>query len=64
MATAKEARDWAHSTLRGIGDSLYTSLLGMPIGDYPHSRPPQAELPEEGRAQIRTAYQRFGLIAE
>ena len=40
------------------------SLLGLPIGDYPHSRPPQAVLPEEGRAQIRTAYQRFGLIAE
>ena len=40
------------------------SLLGLPIGDYPHSRPPQAELPDEGRAQIRTAYQRLGLIAE
>jgi 4-hydroxy-tetrahydrodipicolinate synthase len=40
------------------------SLLGLPIGDYPHSRPPQAELPDEGRAQIRTAYQRYGLIAE
>ncbi|MDT5208516.1 MAG: 4-hydroxy-tetrahydrodipicolinate synthase, partial [Mycobacterium sp.] len=38
------------------------SLLGLPVGDYPHSRPPQAELPDEGRAQIRTAYQRFGLI--
>ena len=22
------------------------SLLGLPIGDYPHSRPPQAELPD------------------
>jgi 4-hydroxy-tetrahydrodipicolinate synthase len=40
------------------------SLLGLPIGDYPHSRPPQAEVPDEGRAQIRTAYQRLGLIAE
>ena len=39
------------------------SLLGLPIGDYPHSRPPQAVLPEEGKTQIRTAYQRFGLIA-
>jgi 4-hydroxy-tetrahydrodipicolinate synthase len=38
------------------------SLLGLPVGDYPHSRPPQAELPDEGRAQIRSAYQRFGLI--
>jgi 4-hydroxy-tetrahydrodipicolinate synthase len=40
------------------------ALLGLPIGDNPHSRPPQAELPDEGRAQIRTAYQRLGLIAE
>ena len=40
------------------------SLLGLPIGDYPHSRPPQAVLPEEGRAQIRAAYQRFGLVGE
>jgi 4-hydroxy-tetrahydrodipicolinate synthase len=40
------------------------SLLGLPIGDYPHSRPPQAEVPDEGRAQIHTAYRRLGLIAE
>jgi 4-hydroxy-tetrahydrodipicolinate synthase len=40
------------------------SVLGLPIGDYPHSRPPQAQLPDEGRTQIRMAYQRFGLIAE
>jgi len=38
------------------------SLLGLPVGDYPHSRPPQAELPEAGRAQIEKAYQRLGLI--
>ena len=29
------------------------SVLGLPIGDYPHSRPPQAELPAEGKAQTR-----------
>jgi 4-hydroxy-tetrahydrodipicolinate synthase len=38
------------------------SLLGLPMGDYPHSRPPQAELPEDGRAQIHAAYRRFGLV--
>jgi 4-hydroxy-tetrahydrodipicolinate synthase len=38
------------------------SLLGLPVGDYPHSRPPQAVLPEEGREQIRSAYQKCGLI--
>ncbi len=30
------------------------SVLGLPLGDYPHGRPPQALLPEEGKAQIRT----------
>lgn len=39
------------------------SVLGLPIGSYPHSRPPQAELPDEARAQIRGAYRRLGLIA-
>lgn len=29
MATASEARDWAHSALRGIGDSLYTPFCGI-----------------------------------
>src|ERR1700761_4891136 len=29
MATAKEARDWAHASLRGIGNSLYTPLSGV-----------------------------------
>jgi 4-hydroxy-tetrahydrodipicolinate synthase len=38
------------------------SVLGLPVGDFPHSRPPQARLPDEGRAQIRAAYQRFGLV--
>jgi 4-hydroxy-tetrahydrodipicolinate synthase len=39
------------------------SLLGLPIGAYPHSRPPQAELPAEAKAQIESAYRRLGLIA-
>ena len=29
MANAKEARTWAHSALRGIGDSLYTPFSGV-----------------------------------
>src|SRR5262249_61925103 len=40
------------------------SVLGLPIGDYPHSRPPQAELPEEARARILAGCRRFGLIDE
>jgi 4-hydroxy-tetrahydrodipicolinate synthase len=38
------------------------SVLGLPIGDYPHSRPPQAELPQAAKDQIRSAYTRLGLI--
>ncbi|HEY7054542.1 MAG TPA: dihydrodipicolinate synthase family protein [Mycobacterium sp.] len=40
------------------------SVLGLPIGDYPESRPPQAELPDAARDQIRTAYQRLGLTGQ
>lgn len=29
MATAREAREWAQSSLRGIGDSLYTPFCGV-----------------------------------
>ena len=38
------------------------SVLGLPIGAYPHSRPPQAELPAEAKAQIENAYRRIGLV--
>lgn len=38
------------------------SLLGLPIGSYPHSRPPQAELPPEAKTQIEGAYRRLGLL--
>lgn len=38
------------------------SVLGLPIGSYPHSRPPQAELPDAAKAQIDAAYRRFGLL--
>ncbi|MGH3581808.1 MAG: dihydrodipicolinate synthase family protein [Mycobacterium sp.] len=38
------------------------SLLGLPIGDYPHSRPPQAELPAVAKPQIEAAYRHLGLI--
>ncbi|RAV14620.1 dihydrodipicolinate synthase family protein [Mycolicibacterium sp. GF69] len=39
------------------------SVLGLPIGDYPHSRPPQAHLPVAAKDQIDAAYRRFGLFA-
>jgi 4-hydroxy-tetrahydrodipicolinate synthase len=40
-----------------------SSLTGLPVGDYPHSRPPQAILPAIARSDIRKAYERAGLVA-
>jgi len=40
------------------------SLIGMPVGDYAESRPPQAVLPDAIKAQLRRAYERIGLIGE
>ncbi len=37
-------------------------VLGLPIGDYPDSRPPQAQLPPEAKAQIESAYRKLGLV--
>jgi 4-hydroxy-tetrahydrodipicolinate synthase len=37
------------------------SVLGLPIGDHPDSRPPQAALPEAAKAQITGAYRAVGL---
>jgi 4-hydroxy-tetrahydrodipicolinate synthase len=38
------------------------SVLGLPVGDYPHSRPPQAKLPDEAKAQVSAAYRQLGLV--
>ncbi|MGE4363523.1 hypothetical protein HZU38_16380 [Mycolicibacterium vanbaalenii] len=38
------------------------SVLGLPIGSYPHSRPPQAELPALAQNEIRVAYRNLGLV--
>ena len=37
------------------------AALGLPIGDWPHSRPPQALLPEEAKRQIRETAQQAGI---
>ena len=38
------------------------SLLGMPIGDYPHSRPPQHPVPEAFVQRARDCYVKAGFI--
>jgi 4-hydroxy-tetrahydrodipicolinate synthase len=40
------------------------SVIGMPIGDYPYSRPPQGILPDDARAQIRKAYENAGMARD
>jgi 4-hydroxy-tetrahydrodipicolinate synthase len=36
--------------------------LGLPVGDYPRSRPPQPPLPPEMRAAVRAAYGAVGFL--
>jgi 4-hydroxy-tetrahydrodipicolinate synthase len=48
----------------GEAFKLAASIIGLPIGDYPYSRPPQARLPEEGRRQIIAAYESAGMAGK
>jgi len=45
----------------GEGFRYAASVLGLPVGDYPHSRPPQAILPEAAKVQIRKTFENAGL---
>lgn len=38
------------------------SVLGLPVGSHPDSRPPQAVLPDAAKVQIRAAYGKLGLV--
>ena len=38
------------------------AVLVLPIGGYPHSRPPQAESPELAQNKIGAAYKNRGLV--
>ena len=40
------------------------SVIGLPVGDYPHSRPPQGILPDAAKAQIRKAFENAGLAKQ
>jgi len=48
----------------GEAYKLAASVIGLPIGAYPYSRPPQARLPEAAREQIRTAYEAAGMAGK
>lgn len=38
--------------------------LGLPVGEYRQSRPPQALFPEDRKAPIRAVYERFGMLGQ
>ena len=40
------------------------SVIGLPVGDYPGSRPPQGLFPEAGKTQIRSALENAGLAGK
>jgi 4-hydroxy-tetrahydrodipicolinate synthase len=40
------------------------SVIGLPVGDYPHSRPPQGVLPERAKTQISRALHDAGLAGK
>jgi 4-hydroxy-tetrahydrodipicolinate synthase len=40
------------------------SVIGLPVGDYPFSRPPQGLLPEAGKEQIRRAVEAAGMAGQ
>lgn len=40
------------------------AVIGLPIGDYPHSRPPQGILPDEAKTQIRSAIENADLAGK
>ena len=40
------------------------AVIGLPMGDYPHSRPPQGILPEAAKAQIRDLYESVGFAKQ
>ena len=39
-------------------------MIGLPIGDYPYSRPPQGRLPEEAKAEIRASFEAAGMAGK
>jgi 4-hydroxy-tetrahydrodipicolinate synthase len=40
------------------------AVIGLPMGNYPHSRPPQGILPEAAKAQIRDLYEGVGFAKQ
>jgi 4-hydroxy-tetrahydrodipicolinate synthase len=48
----------------GEGFRYAAAVIGLPVGDYPHSRPPQGILPEAAKEQIRKTFENAGLAKQ
>jgi 4-hydroxy-tetrahydrodipicolinate synthase len=48
----------------GEAFKVAASVLGLPPGEYPYSRPPQGTLPDIAKQQIRAAYEKIGFARE
>lgn len=48
----------------GEAFKLAADVIGLPVGDYPYSRPPQAVLPERARIEIRDAFEKAGMAGK
>jgi 4-hydroxy-tetrahydrodipicolinate synthase len=46
----------------GAGFKFGASVLGLPVGGYPHSRPPQTPFPDELKGPVRDAYLAAGFV--
>jgi 4-hydroxy-tetrahydrodipicolinate synthase len=46
----------------GAGFKFGASVLGLPVGDYPHSRPPQTAFPDELKGPVLDAYRAAGFL--
>jgi 4-hydroxy-tetrahydrodipicolinate synthase len=46
----------------GAGFKFGASVLGLPVGDHPHSRPPQTPFPDDLKGPVRDAYAAAGFI--
>ena len=40
------------------------AVVGLPMGDYPHSRPPQAILPDAAKESLRKTFENVGLAKQ
>ena len=60
-----DTRD-APTTSRHWGEAFRyaAAVVGLPMGDYPHSRPPQAILPEVAKEEIRALYESVGFAKQ